>query len=309
VVVPKLEIKHLELVKALKDYGRVSDAADSLGLTPSALSHRLKEAERRLGIDLYQRAHKRLKPLPTVDHLSLVAESVIETMDRAEADLLRMKAGLSYSLRLGVETYSSYFWLPAFVAECREKLNGVDIEIVASATSDPMRALRNDEVDLAFVSQPPVSSTFSLSKILEDELLFVMPPNHSLAGKEFVEAEDIEGESFITFTRVPQPGREYETLFRPANRFPKWTATVESPEAIVELISAGMGTSILAAWPLRKDIEANRVTTAKLGNGGLKLDWWAVHKTEHSGEKLHPETLPRAAALLGEVFQKFRKMA
>ena len=138
--------------------------------------------------------------------------------------------------------------------------------------------------------------------------MFVMPPDHHLAGKEFVEAKDIENEPFITFTRVPQPGREYETLFRPANRFPKWTATVESPEAIVELISAGMGTSILAAWPLLRDIEANRVTTAKLGNGGLKLDWWAVHKTEHSGEKLHPETLPRAAALLGEVFQKFRKM-
>ena len=52
------------MIRAIGRTGRVVDAADEMGLTPSALSHRIKEAERRLGVPLFERMHKRLRMIP-----------------------------------------------------------------------------------------------------------------------------------------------------------------------------------------------------------------------------------------------------
>jgi LysR family transcriptional regulator for metE and metH len=42
---PRLEVRHLQMIQAIAETGRVTEAAEMLGLTPSALSHRIREAE------------------------------------------------------------------------------------------------------------------------------------------------------------------------------------------------------------------------------------------------------------------------
>ena len=54
-MIPRLGINHLTVLSALADTGSVTASAGRLGLTQSAVSHRLKEAERRLGIALARR--------------------------------------------------------------------------------------------------------------------------------------------------------------------------------------------------------------------------------------------------------------
>ncbi len=57
---PALDIKHLEMIVALADTPRVTEAAEKLRITPSALSHRLREVERRL--ELHRRGKLPSRP-------------------------------------------------------------------------------------------------------------------------------------------------------------------------------------------------------------------------------------------------------
>ena len=280
---PFLEFKHLEMIRAIALTRRVSDAAEMLGLTPSALSHRIKEAERRLGADLYARSHKKLKPLPTADYLAHVAERVLGEMTRAEEDVRRMTSGVSHIVRIAVEAYSSFHWLPAFIKIVRSQLPDVDLQVTAGARSDPVRALMNHQVDLAITSSEVTTIGVAASSLFDDELLFVMPRDHRLASRPFVDAEDIAGEDFITYTRVPQPGQEYDRIFRPANAYPRWTTTIELPEAIIEMVAAGLGTSILANWALQSALRDRRVETARVGREGLFLNWRLIWRQEDQG--------------------------
>ena len=60
-----LDIRHLEMIVSLAQTSRVTDAAEQLDITPSALSHRIREVERRLDVPtIYTRqqttkAHRR----------------------------------------------------------------------------------------------------------------------------------------------------------------------------------------------------------------------------------------------------------
>ncbi|MDA7964418.1 MAG: LysR family transcriptional regulator [Ruegeria sp.] len=268
------------MIQAIAKHGRVTDAAEALGVTSSALSHRIREAERRLDLVLFTRMHKRLRMTPAAEYLAEMAERVLSEMDRAERDVRRMDRGVEHVVRIGVEAYSTYHWLPGFNTYLRTHLPGVELQVMANVTRDPVRALTNRHVDIIVTSGDAQPIGTHQLPLFTDELLFIVPPNHPLAGKAYVDGADIEGEDFITYTLTPEPDREFARLFRPSESYPRWAATVELPEAIVELVAAGQGSSVLAGWAVRPAIRGGRLVGARVGKDGIDIPWQALIRTE-----------------------------
>lgn len=273
---PVLDLRHLQMIAILADTPRVTDAAERLGITPSALSHRIREAERRLNVPLFTRVHKRLRMTPAGEHLAKVAARLLADLSRAESDARRMNRGVTHVVRLAVESYSSYGWLPPFLRALETREKGIGLQVVAAAARHPLESLADRTIDLAVVSGAAARSGADLVHLFDDELLFIMGPGHRLAGRAHITGPDIVGEDFITFTRVPAPDREYARLFRPSRTYPNWTETVELPEAIVEMVAAGLGTSVLAGWAVKGPIDAGRIVAARVGPDGITVPWYAA---------------------------------
>lgn len=282
---PSLDVRHLEMIAALAQSPRVTDAAERLRITPSALSHRLTEVERRLGVTLFERVQRRLRPTPAAGYLARVSARLLSELARAESDVRHMARGTRHVTRLAVEAYSAYGWLPAFLRHLRADEADIGIEVVASAARDTLSRVRDRSVDVVLVTEAPVSPDLYGRPLFEDELVFVMAPDHPLAGRPWLDGPDIRGEAFITFSRVPAPDREYARLFRPSGTFPDWTETVEVPEAIVELVAAGLGVSVMSAWAMSEPVRNGRVVTARAGQAGLPIRWWAVTRAAGDGSK------------------------
>lgn len=281
---PALDIKHLEMIAALADTPRVTEAAEKLRITPSALSHRIREVERRLEVPLFMRVRKRLRPTPAADYLAQAAKRLLGDMTRAENDVRKMAVGVRHVVRLAVESYSAYHWLPPFLRYLRDHEPDVGIEVVAAASKNPLSSLHERSVDLIVISGEVNRRGIELQSLFEDELVFIMPSGHRLAGKNHVEGSDIVGEDFITYTRIPEPDREYARLFRPSNSYPNWTETVEVPEAIVEMVAAGLGTSVLAGWAVETATDSGRIVAARVGRNGIRVPWYAATRTDEGNE-------------------------
>ncbi|MEO1198290.1 MAG: LysR family transcriptional regulator [Pseudomonadota bacterium] len=281
---PLLDLRHYQMIAMLAKIPRVTDAAEQLGITPSALSHRIREAERRLGVPLFTRSHKRLRMTATAKYLAQVAERIIADLIRAEHDAERMGYGVRHVIRLAVEAYSSYHWLPQFLRHLKEHSPDIGIQVIAAAARNPIERLADHTVDLVIVSGEIGQRRLEAIHLFDDELKFIMPPDHRLAGKAFIEGQDVVGESFITYTRIPEPDREYARLFRPNDTYPNWTETVELPEAIVEMVAAGLGTSVLAGWAVKGAIDGNRIVGARVGREGVSVPWHVVVRPAETPE-------------------------
>ena len=272
----KLDIKHWAMLKAIGDTGTLRQAAFTLGITQSALSHRLAEAERRLGGLLFEREGRRLRQTSAGRAMTQTANQIIPTLQRAELDFSQAADNEITVVRFGVAAYSCYHWLPAFLANMSAVEPGIQLELVASATQNPLRNLQEGTVDVVLAPGYLAVPGLEAIAVFQDELVLVTEVKHKLAGKKFIEAEDLAGEDYLSYSKTAQPGFEYERFIRPSGIVPHLVTVVEVTDAIVELIASGFGVSILSQWAVQSAINSNKVAVMKVSASGLDLDWSAL---------------------------------
>src|SRR5688500_8653718 len=103
-----LELRHYELVVAIAEEGSLASATRRLHLTPSALSHQLRDAEERLGVALFQRRHRKLLLTGAGERLLEAARQVLAEAARAEAQVRGEPEDL---IRVSTGCYTAYSWL------------------------------------------------------------------------------------------------------------------------------------------------------------------------------------------------------
>jgi LysR family transcriptional regulator for metE and metH len=273
---PRLEMRHLRMLQAMARTGSVTRAAAMLGLTQSALSHQIREAERRLGLDLFVQRDKRMQMTPIAVSLSEEAGRILTQLERLEQQIARDRGVMRHIVRIGCGAYSGYRWLPRFLKVFQQHAPDIDIEVVADATQRPLQALQDRDIDVAVTSGTPDKSTTRSLQLFRDELVLIMAPHHPLAGKEVIVAQDLSDQVYISYSAVAEKGHEYERFIKPAQVSYRSMLRVELTEAIVELVIGGFGISILSRWAVNHYLQSGALASARVTRKGLHVDWYAA---------------------------------
>jgi len=273
---PRLEMRHLRMLQAMARTGSVTRAAAMLGLTQSALSHQIREAERRLGLDLFVQRDKRMQMTPIAVSLSEEAGRILTQLERLEQQIARDRGVMRHIVRIGCGAYSGYRWLPGFLKVFQQHAPDIDIEVVADATQRPLQALQDRDIDVAVTSGTPDKSTTRSLQLFRDELVLIMAPHHPLAGKDVIVAQDLSDQVYISYSAVAEKGHEYERFIKPAQVSYRSMLRVELTEAIVELVIGGFGISILSRWAVNHYLQSGALASARVTRKGLHVDWYAA---------------------------------
>jgi LysR family transcriptional regulator for metE and metH len=272
-----LDLRHLRLVAAMSDSGGQTRAARRLNLTQSALSHQLRELESRIGAPLFVRASRGMVLTAIGERVLASARRVLHEVETLERDLTAdMTSGGAGVVRLATECYTCYHWLPGVITAFRQEWPRVDVRIVAEATADPVRALLDGALDLAIVAGDVDERRLGCTSLFEDEQVVVVAPNHPLAGREFVTPEDLRAEHLILYTTHSSENSVLREVLRPAGVEPRQLTRVQLTEAIVELVKAGLGVSVLARWAITPQLRERTLVGVPLTARGFHRRWWAV---------------------------------
>ncbi|WP_271274074.1 LysR family transcriptional regulator [Aliamphritea hakodatensis] len=282
----RLDMRHWEMFHQVCQCGTLRQAAQVMGISQSALSHRLAEAERRLGGAVFERQGRVLKLTPAGEVLIQQMQQVLPVLQRAEQDFIQRQQNDGVTLRIGVAAYNCYHWLADFMAVLRRQAPGIEIELIAAATHRPLQSLLESEVDMVLAPGHMTTPGVEAIALFEDCLELIVPVNHPLAVRDSIHPQDLQTENYLTYSRTTQPGFEYERFIRPAGVVPGRLSVVEVTDAIVELIAAGFGVSILSRWAVSEALSRGRVVAVTPGKG-LSLQWSAlVRRNEKSSSEV-----------------------
>jgi LysR family transcriptional regulator for metE and metH len=202
---------------------------------------------------------------------------VLDELDAVETELTSGElAGPAGVIRLTTECYTAYHWLPSVLARFRARWPRVEIRIVAEATSRPLAALAEGEIDLAIVMRAPENRRVACTPLFDDEVVVVTHPEHPFAGRAHVNVRDFRHEHLIVYSSLHSESHLIRDFLRPAGVSPRQLTRVQLTEAIVELVKANLGVAVLARWAVAPHVAAGTLAAVPLTRQGWHRRWFAV---------------------------------
>lgn len=249
-----MELRQLRYLIAVADERHFTRAAAREHVAQPALSQQIRRLEEELGLPLVQRTTRRVAMTEAGDLLVARARRAIAELDSARAELDNLAGVHSGHVSVGALHTMGPVDLPLLLALFHERHPGVELTVREQSSEELAGMLREDEVDLAFLSvtERIQSRGLTLLKLVTEELVAVLPPTHRLARRRRVRLTELAQESFVSFR---EGARLRELLVYAADEIgfePRIAFESNESRSIRSLVSRGLGVAILP----RSDAEA-----------------------------------------------------
>ncbi len=271
-----LEVRHLKLITAVAEEGGVTRAANRLHLTQSALSHQLRDIESRLGASLFLRMNKKMILTQAGERLLSSARGILGELQHVEEDIRQIALNREGVLRISTECYTCYHWLPTALKSFHEVFPRVEVRIVAEATRRPVQALLDGKLDLAITSTVVRNRKLCFKPLFRDEMVVILNPDHPLASRPYLAAKDFADQHLIVYSAPKEELTVFQKVLLPAGVLPRQVSHVELTEAIIEMVKAGLGISVMAQWAVAPHLEAGTLRAMPLMKKGFHRQWSAA---------------------------------
>ena len=270
-----LEIRHLRSLIAIAESGKLVAAAERVHLSQSALSHQIRDIEAHYDLSLFERTKQGLRFTSAGERLLTLARETLSALATAERDLLRLKGDMTGELRIVLECHTCFDWLMPVMDEFRRRWPEVEVDLVAGFHADPLRLLDDGKADIVIGSKPAARRALRVAPLFRFEILVVMANEHRLRNKRRVGAEDLAGETLITYP-VPEARIDLiREVLEPAGvKLERRTA--ELTIAIMQLVASRRGVAALPNWGVKSYIEHDYVLGKRVGARGLWSELYAL---------------------------------
>ncbi len=277
-----IEFRHLRTIKAIHETGGLARAADSLGITQSALSHQIKGIEDQAGVELFARRSKPLKLSAAGLRMLAAAERILPEVAALEAEFSGLVRGSAGRMHIAIECHACFEWLFPVLEGFRKAWPDVDVDIRPGLAFDALPALRKEEVDLVVSSDPEDIPGVTFLPLFDYEPVFVAASKHPLAGKPFVEAGDFRDQTLITYPVDRARLDVFSQLLSPAKVEPKEIRQVELTAVILLLVASNRGVAVLPDWVVRQTSYGSDFITRPLTAKGVTRRLYAAVREEEA---------------------------
>jgi LysR family transcriptional regulator, regulator for metE and metH len=270
-----IEIQQLNLVAMVAHEASVTKAAEKLFLTQPAISHQIKELERMLGVNVFDRVGKKLILTEAGRALVQAHTRIKPQMETLQEAITAIKEGKTQTIRISTECYTCYNWLPEVIKSFHQENAQIHIQIMAEATQKPLQYLKEGHLDIAIVSQFIDNPHFDTVPLFSDKLVVVLPQNHPLCKThKSIKASDLVNENFIRFSSPSENSWVMQDFF--TTHQPKQVQQIQLTEAIIEMVNAGLGVTIIANWIAKSYEKSKNIAILPLADDIGQRTWNAV---------------------------------
>ncbi|MFF5499547.1 LysR family transcriptional regulator [Streptomyces aquilus] len=242
-----MEMRQLRHFMAVVTEGSFTAAARAELIVQSALSTSIRNLERELGADLFDRTGRRVVLTEAGRALLPRARALLAGADAAR-DAVAAVAGLTAG-RVAIGTIQTLTCvdLPAELAAFHRDLPGVQVSVRDATVSELTEALRAGELDLAYLAPDARALPEGLTAYAtwHEELVLITAPGHPLAEAGRTLIKDLAEEPFVDF----RAGTGLETAVRRLAAHcgleRRITCDVTQAGLLVELVRAGIGVAFV----------------------------------------------------------------
>ncbi len=251
-------------------------AAESLHLTPPAVTMQIKELEGHVGLPLFERQGRRVSLTTAGEYMLVYARKVLATLKDAEdaaARLQRLEVG---TLTIGLLSTAQYF-VPALLAEFTREHAGLDVRLVIGNRQQLVQMLRNAEVDIAIMGRPPNELNVRAEPFGAHPHVFVAPTDHPLLRIGHPTVHSLLAYGFVVREHGSGTRAIFSDFFERYRLGPRIVMELPNNEAVKQAVMAGLGLGLLSLHALRLELEHGLIARLDVEGTPVVRAWHVVH--------------------------------
>lgn len=267
-----IDLKSLRLFLAVEQAGGFSSAASVCHVSQPVLSRCIKELELELRVELFIRNGRGVELTDAGIAFREYAQRAVSEVDEAVQEMRRINREPVGDLVLGVPpTVGSIIVVP-LVKKFKEKLPKARLRIVEVFSGSVAEMLNRGQLDAAILYNPSKTSTLAFDDLLTEELFLVGPANHQSAFscRKTVSCSD------LALLPLILPGSPHglrllvDKSLHACGVQPDLTVEADSLQAMVALVGAGLGFTILPFAAVRSGILDGKLKHWSIANPSIE---------------------------------------
>ncbi len=275
-----------------------SKAGKAIYLSQPTVSSHIKDLEDHFGCRLIDRLSKKAIPTKAGELLHAYANELIALRDEMETALAEFQGGIRGHLVIGGSTIPGVHILPRIIGAFIKDYPEVTISLIIGDTEKIISDTLSCALEIGIVGAKTGDKSIFQEKLVEDEMLLIVPADHRWAEKKHISLKTLLKEPFIVRERGSGTLKSIRHSLRRAGcdieEF-KVIAEMGSTEAVIQGIKNNIGISILSAIAVTEDLRTGTLKSLMIENLNLKRSFYL---TRHKYRSVSP---------LCQMFMKFMK--
>ncbi len=268
----------LRLIRDVAHLRSVSKAAQANEISQSAASQTLTDLERELGVSLFDRS---TRPLTTTQAGRVYLDFCRDVLRReeelhAELDVFREK--LSSVARLAAIYSVGLSEMSEIEARFKSRFPDAQLEVSYLRPERVWEQVQQGKADLGLMSYAESSREVLALPWRKEEMVVAVAAEHRLASRDWIRAEELEGEAFIGFDDdLPIQG-QIERYLRDHKVAVSMALHFDNLQMIKEAVAHAAGISILPRRVMLDDIKTGRLVALGLEPAELARPLYIIHR-------------------------------
>lgn len=275
-----MDIAHLRIILALHQHQTLGAAADTLYLTQSALSHRMKALEHETGIAFWNKQGQRLSLTPAGQELLRLAQQVLPEIEVTRSRLKLMAEGLGGRLHIAVECLPCAQWLnPALTAFMRNWPD-IDVDVLSQYRFSALPALLEYRIDACLTPDRMPHGDLHHEPLFSYSLCLAVGKQHPLASQQTFNATALAEETLLTYPVDRSRLDVFTQVLQPAAIEPRHHKTVGDTDLMLGMVASGRGVAVIPVWLLERSPYRTDITLLPHAGTVLMKQLWLVIRQE-----------------------------
>jgi DNA-binding transcriptional LysR family regulator len=252
-----VNFRHLEVFYAVMINGTVTAAARQLGVSQPSVTTTLKQAEAKLGVQLFHRESGRLTPTDEARLLFEEAERAHEALATLNILAKGLELGRGGHVRVAATPTLSLELLPDAIARFEERHTGFQYSVATLNTEEIVAELdtRKGRFDLGFTFGAQSDSGLASSRIGEAGVFAAFPADWHMVGDGELDLGEVRDRRYIAGFDQTALGIESGKVFAKAGVEPNVVARSHTHQVAGALVQRGLGFAFLDSLTIHALLE------------------------------------------------------
>ena len=276
-----VDFKSIETFLWVVTLGSFRGAAQRLNTTQPAISQRIAQLEREMGVKLLNRDHRVASPTTSGRQLMVYAEKLIGLRSEMMAEV-GDRSAMRGVMRLGVAETIVHTWLSRLIKSVNTAYPNLSLEIEVDITPNLSARLLAQEIELAFVLGPLSISSVRNRPLCDYPIGFLASPSLGL-GNGPLTVHDLAKFPIITFPRKTQPYEIVRSLFNRPELPPIRLHASASLATVIHMAIEGLGIAVIPTAIVENELADGRLqllaTDLKISPLTFSASWLASPDT------------------------------